>query len=558
MRRVLSRLGIRYERPSKVMWLVLGVSLIIRVWGLGYGVPLLYSVMDENGHYIGALYVLANKTLVSPFFHTIVGAYLTALVLGVTIMALLWLKVFPSVNVLKRYLVLNPGFLLPVARLMSVGFGLLNIYLFYDLAYQITGNKKIAHVAAGLLGFCLLHVQLSSFARPWTLSLIWMLLVLKLALGKGGNKKQIWRRNLVVGVLVGIGWGTHQSGIINFIVMFYMIAKDVLGRKYGVRKLVNQWLLPIAAVGMLILSYQLVRSPNSYFDYPEYINDLLVWPPRLIDFWRYVEANTRFFIKILLFHEPVLTATGVMGMVWFGKEKRYRDLYWLTVVTAVVSFMTFYQTSRSMLPLFLELALFGAVAVVKLVKMFRVVLVKAMWWGLVFGINLVLVARYDWLLVQKPTFVEANEWVEKNVGSDQLTAMRVGGYSNFITDSKTAEAITEVNPAYNRVAYQTLQTNDYSSVIYMNELDNVKIDPNDYLKKNKPDFVVDLYYDPAYKLAPDWLFGEYEVVKVIIPVGSKPVQKLSYLVENMFDPYPWELLWKIDRPGPYVLIYKKS
>lgn len=538
-----------FTRPSKWFSSILFLALITRVHGLFYGLPLLYSVMDEHGHYIGALTLIANKTLISPYYHNIVGGYFTAPFIALTLLGMLLSGQFGSLPEMQRNLVLNPGMLLPVARLVSLFLSLINIYLIYDLCYQLFKKKRIAEIAALLLSVCLLHVQLSQFARPWTLSLVFILLVLKYSFAHRSIKNKFQTKYVLISLLASLSWGTHQSGIITFIVVFYLILRDIYRREN-----LKKWISPLLVIGFFLTLWQKLRSRNAYFDYPEYLNGLLRFPPDLDIFFNNVFSNFRYFFNVLAWHETVIFVLGVIGF-WLLSKSKFKSLKQTSLLILVVSILTFYQTTRSMLPVLILLIVFAAYATDQILTKFAkykslpaLVLI-----ALVIP-QLILIFRYDWLLHQKPTFTLANEWIVNEVLKNESIAYRHNGYSQLIPSPEAARPILTLNPSYYRNAYLHTNTSDYYHITYLNDLSNHGIDAQNYLTEYKPKYVVDLYFDPMSRLAFESNKSNYQIVKSFYPTSEQT--KISYLVENMYDPFPWQLLFTISQPGPFVDIYR--
>jgi len=525
---------------------ILVIAFLFRIHGLFYGLPFPYAVPDEFGHYLGALHILANKTLIIPYYQ-IIGSYITAPFIALTVLLLLIAGQFSSLFSIQQYLLLNPGSLLPIARLIAVIFALLNIYLVFLISSKLWNNKTASTLSSLFLTFSLLHVQLSQFARPWSLVIFFILLCLHFSIQFINNSKQHYL--FFASISAFLAFGSHQSGIIAYLIIFLL----ALNQFRHNRKHLNpkQWIPSIFLLFTFPALFHFLRTKTASIGYPEQFDLLFTSPPQLAAFTNQTHQNIIFFINTFLHYDVAICIFGIIGIIMAPKIKF--PIKTITLCLILLTFTSFYATARSLLPLTVFFSLFAGNGLIWLANQFSKA--KLLILTLAFLPSLILSLRFNFLLHQPPTFDSLNTWLRQHTESEIYVAISDSGFSNLIPSLPASQIIRDKNPSYFQSAYQQLSSQNFHNVVYLDQLKNVGINPLDHLSSNPPQYIIDIYFQPRNRINLNTINKPYQKIVTFYPLPDF-FQPLSYLVQNMVYPYPSKLLFSIQRPGPYIDIYE--
>lgn len=195
-------------------WLLYGVlafALLVRLAGVGYGLPLAV-IGDEYPFTYSALQMIQSQTLVPAAdpesFKNILPypPYLSYVLLPFFSVMLLakYLLFHGPMELFMAAVVSDLSAFFIVARLINVALGTISVYLAYQAAHRWFRSHVAALASAFLLATSLLHIALSMVGRNWLPASFVFLLVLYVLTMPGWTRA---RRYIIASVLTGLGMG---------------------------------------------------------------------------------------------------------------------------------------------------------------------------------------------------------------------------------------------------------------------------------------------------------------------------------------------------------------
>lgn len=413
----------------------------------------------------------------------------------------------------------------------------------YRIIRLFRSDKSPLYTAA-LLTFSLLHIQVSQFARAWTLVITFDLLTILLLLQV--VKKRTPHLVVRASLSAALAYGSHHSGVIAYIAILWFALIS-----YSSFSSLRKWLVfwgrgvPILIVAPLFFSS--LQLDFAAIGHPEHLNLLLRYPPQIGPFIATVGNHSALFVKALISYEPAITLLSIVGFFIPSQSQGHRRLKSLAIVIAFTTAVFFYPTARSLLPLVVLLSLVAGPVIPQIAVSLKIKPTYVA--GLILLPGFFYVARFDWLLHQKTTFNEASQWLITQ--PPVFTAIRDSNFFTFIPSATASSAIREKQPLYYSSAYENLPDSATSSVIYLNHLLPLGTTEAEYIAHAIPPRVVDVYFDPKDKLS---LPTFYRSVAHFYPRNDNTI-RLTYFLDSMISPYPPQALFAINRPGPYIDIF---
>ena len=229
------------------------VAIVLRVWGMDYGLPHPLTRPDEE-HLVGRAYHILATGNPHPggFDWPSFLRYLDTLVLGMYYLVgralghyeRLWDFLFDAV-------VLRPGLPYRICRGVSVVFGVVTVGMTYLLSLRAYGSRAAALLAAAALATCHLHVRNSHFALlevPMT-----FFIILSLLFALRAADKPSFANFVFSGVFAGLATSTKYNA--GLVVLSLVVAGWISFRspKRGItlRDLVGRLL--VAGLGMTLV-----------------------------------------------------------------------------------------------------------------------------------------------------------------------------------------------------------------------------------------------------------------------------------------------------------------
>ena len=457
-----------------LLYALLLLAFLLRVGGVGYGLPLTV-VNDEYPFTYAALQMLQLHTVV-PAFHPDAFAsilpyppYLSYLLLApFALITGVKLLLFQGASALfPAYLISDLSAFFITARLLSVGLGVLSVYLIYRVSESLFRSRIAAAAAGFLLATSLLHEALSMVGRNWMpVSFIFLLALFILTRDMAKD-----RRYLYAFIVAGIGMGISSiSFLVCALIALHYLCFDAKDFKQMMRDAPRLVLGGLVFAVLALVPWLLWHGGNAF------LGAVSLFESKSL---AGLLASPWAALKLIVYSEPVLVALFVSGLAFIFARYRRTGIFlgaWILLYVGVF-YMFFRFDARFLLPLIPLCALAGGYAVAQLWnKRTGVVLC------ILLSIPLAGAMRLSYLAAQSDTRAHAREWALAHLTpNDRVlvfsSAMRVPTQAGAVAELRSIDAgalrkIDEADESLNRrdVPYAL---NNLTSLIgnpFMNDL----------------------------------------------------------------------------------------
>jgi 4-amino-4-deoxy-L-arabinose transferase-like glycosyltransferase len=427
------------DRQRVCVWIVLLVALLLRVWSIDFGLPYLYHpdepnkiVMaqtmfktgDLNPHYFKkpTLFIYLNALLYFPY-HWIGSS------LG-------WFAGRADIPG-PLMLAMGVGRISPVpvlmGRTLTALFGVLGVYLTYEVSRQVFGGKSIPLLSSLFLALSPTHANNSRYI---TVNVFLTVAVLAVTWASHRVYQRGRRGDYVVaGALCGLSVAFKYPGALA--VSTLVIAHFIREGWCGIRSrdlYIALMMVPVAFVAL---------TPFAVLDYPQFLSDTLFEAQHYSTGHAGMEGGAlKWYLSYAWGSEGVLSILALV-YVAYGVASRRKPLVLLAVFPAlyfvfISSFVV--RNDRTFLPVVPYLCIFGSAVIV---KMWRSIAVRssqprrAWLWLLTLMVTLVSIGTASAnsfvyaSQLQRPDGRElGSAWVEENIAPGAKIA--VESYGAFI------------------------------------------------------------------------------------------------------------------------------
>ncbi|MDD5110218.1 MAG: glycosyltransferase family 39 protein [Patescibacteria group bacterium] len=399
-----------------VLLLLLGGALVLRLWGIWYGLPSFF-IGDEPAMVYGSLKMLQLKTLLPvlhaaefrPLYYPPLIPYLLLVPLVPVLGLAYWASGVSGLGTFTQSLVLNPTIIWLTARTVAALLGTATVYAVYRLGRELF-NRNAGLFAAALIATSFLHVQMSHFIRHWVAATLCVTVVAIFAvrIANGGKKSDyVW-----AGIVGGLGFGVSYVPVLSMVlvVLAHWMNPAVAKPKIGFR-----WLWVCLGIAAALSAVFIALHPQEFFRMAVGEDSTAAQAKSFLG----LLGSYQFHLRNFLFLEPVLFLTTLGGAVWlwFESRKKFFLLLTLPVVYLTVLYVIFHDEVRYLL---LVLPLFCAVAGNLLEHLWRRAAVFAQLSAvalvlLVFAFPLTVDGKYLLLLTGPDTRQDAEAWIAQNI-----------------------------------------------------------------------------------------------------------------------------------------------
>lgn len=399
-----------------VLLLLLGGALVLRLWGIWYGLPSFF-IGDEPAMVYGSLKMLQLKTLLPvlhaaefrPLYYPPLIPYLLLVPLVPVLGLAYWASGVSGLGTFTQSLVLNPTIIWLTARTVAAFLGTATVYAVYRLGRELF-NRNAGLFAAALIATSFLHVQMSHFIRHWVAATLCVTVVAIFAvrIANGGKKfDYVW-----AGIVGGLGFGVSYVPALSMVlvVLAHWMNPAVARPKIGFR-----WLWVCLGIAAALSAVFIALHPQEFFRMAVGEDSTAAQAKSFLG----LLGSYQFHLRNFLFLEPVLFLTALGGAVWlwFESRKKFFLLLTLPVVYLTILYVIFHDEVRYLL---LVLPLFCAVAGNLLEHLWRRAAVFAQLSAvalvlLVFAFPFAVDGKYLQLLTGPDTRQDAEAWIAQNI-----------------------------------------------------------------------------------------------------------------------------------------------
>ena len=189
------------------------LGFVIRLWGIGFGLPGTFFPDDEQLIVNKAIAMGSGDLNPYSFAYPTLQMYLTALLYGMLFIIGRLLGILSSVQDYQYLYFTNQTIFYLANRIFSgVIFGTATIWMTWKLGKEIY-DKRTGIISALLLSLCYIHVRESHFGGVNIPLTFWSMTCLLFLCRIVGNQKNIWFNYIAAGLAIGIATSTKYTGI---------------------------------------------------------------------------------------------------------------------------------------------------------------------------------------------------------------------------------------------------------------------------------------------------------------------------------------------------------
>lgn len=559
----------RFVSHKKLLLIIITIGAVVRLLNPFFAHSMLYVIGDEPPNYMGALYVLANKSLlVRTAIYPPFGSYIQVPFLLVTFLAMLIMGFTSSIDELRLLVLTQPAFFLFVPRILAGIFSTLTIIIFYKIIRLILPSKKIvALLGCVFLAFSFNHIQISHFGRPWSAALFFFTLSMFFSLKSAYKKTHELRYVICASLLIIITYGFHQIGV--FAIWFFILARLFYQSPILKEELRNKktWLgLVLISIGIcLIFLLQRGNPTADWFPVPTILPNTY---PLLIRLRTFILSSSFVYnLKQLITLEPII----FIFFVFFPLFTRYRKTKKLQAIiiftyTTFIALAVSFQQPRYLLPVILPMCLFASLSLERVLQLIKIKLLKLFIILITLFISTFNPLLWNWLYLKPSTADLAVDWIENNVGPEKTILSTSHRWIPFSPAKEVLPIQQQKNPQFFLHLGKELQLYEYPknvrNIIYLGEVIDLQhleeVNTNISNLDVPYRYIIDMYFDPNRSLAKFLDMTKHRTVIRFSPLKNK---QNAFLLGNILatvDSTPLPLLMlKLERTGPYIDIYER-
>ena len=546
----------KYE-PALIL-LILLTAIVVRVWGLGFGLPHTYH-FDEPTYISAALNTAAGNIGRQPnptgFSNILLVEYGAYFLLGRAT------GVFDSLAQFEQAYRADISNFMLLSRLTSAIIGTINVYALYRLGKAVFG-RRVGLFAAAFLSVAFLHVRDSHYGVPDVSMTAFVTVCVWFAIMAytGQNRTYLLLTAACAGFAVAVKWTAWPVGFTLLIVAMSLKSNGFAEQSF--RHYASQFMYVVftGLLGFIIGGFQILLESKAFFDYA--LLELTAGEAGGFGDWQIDSVpGWLFYIKTMAYGIGYLPFGAALGgiVLWLISSVKERAWWMFGILLSfpisyyLIMGSTRHYFSRYTLPFLPFMALFSAVFISRLYDY-----ANAKKWplqGKVFVVSLALLLpaqslvssiRHDILLTRVDTRTIAKEWIEANLPEGTRIAIDypIHGPPLASVEEPTTNSLRFFDVTYMRGTGLSDQTLDwyrqegYEYLItssFVTELSLVDADRG----RQRKDFY-------------DSLDGALELVKVFRPTdrASDP----DFIFDEMFGPAI--SLWQRELPGPTIKLYR--
>lgn len=530
------------------IFLILLIAIIIRIWGIGFGLP--YEYHPDEAQYVVQAVQMGQRGLEPtwwnnpPFYKYVLfceygGYYLLGKIAGV----------YQSTSDFGAQFKLDPTYLFLLGRFTTALLGTFTVLAIYFFGKELL-NRNLGFLSAFFLSVCFLHVRDSHFAVndvPATL-----LVTLGLYFAVRIYRASQWRWYLLGGLVTGIGFATKYTSLIVLLPIFiaHILSPHFTRTNLQLMRLLG--LISATIVSAIIASpYFILRGDKIFQD----IYDLLILPGKIgFNGWE-IDPNGGFLFYLKTLSWGVgwgLLILLLTGVVLILIQKPRQGIILSTFCLVYFIFMGSQQMyfARFILPIIPCLMVFSAYGLMKLTDRLKDFLHLPDY--VLIGLAILVAVqpllnslRFDWLLTQQDTRTLAKAWIEENIPAGSKIAV------DWLYFAPQLESPEETSPnslrQYDLTIVSETGLTDHSVDWYLDQGFQYIISSSFFERTSLANPIAQEQRSDFYKL----LEYQFKAVKTFKPCTN---QDVPFIYDEVYGPAV--SLWQRECTGPELRIYK--
>jgi hypothetical protein len=402
-------------RFAAALLLILAIASVLRLWGLGYGIPQTTARPDEERIVERAYHMLATGTPhPGHFAYPSLTKYLSVLALAVYYaLGRLAGDYARLSDFIFDIAVLRPGLHYYICRMVSVVCGVATVGATYLLAREAHRNRAVTLVAASAMAVCYLHVRDSHFATVDVTMTLFVTLALVFAVKAAKNP--VLFNFLLAGLFAGLAASSKYNG--GLVLISVPVAGWVAHRGGAVERLTTASVLGrIILAGVAFVAAFAAASPYAVIEYRSVVADMEMVRGTIYRtvgdsaLWTHLVMTLPAGLGWSLF---LASLGGLLRAIWLRRPGDYVLLFFCVPFFAVVSTVNVVYP-RYCVPLLPALIVFGAELFTSLFARAHKVLYVPAFVALI-GPSFYGSILYDGLAAEEDTRVQAINWVAAHI-----------------------------------------------------------------------------------------------------------------------------------------------
>ncbi|WP_202709905.1 ArnT family glycosyltransferase [Sporosalibacterium faouarense] len=361
-------------------------------------------------------------------------------------------------------------------RLISLIFGTLTLIFFYKLCYLLFKSKKFALLSTFLLSIDIQYIYASHFARQEIILLFSF--ILGLYIFNKSTKADDYRRDVIVGILIGMSIGIHPNSFIISIPFGFLYLYHVFITKNLKFRNLTLYVAIVSLFALFFIFLSFKFDPNFLSHYTNYGNQFGVLNPVISK----VEQIKYFYLKLYY---------GISGTYYTPKIKFQFYLFSTVLITSFIKlFLNKYSSKKSplisillcILAINIGIILIGRFNATSVIFIFPLLYILTTYtlmdlkkWKSLFAflISIILIVntisnilpylntRYDTYLSEIGKFVQKDDTVLANLNSEYYFE------NGKLYDYRNLSLLSENNMSFSDYIYN----HDIEYIVYSQEMD---------------------------------------------------------------------------------------
>jgi hypothetical protein len=447
---------LRLRIPTMLLGILI-LAFILRVLGIGYGLPLT-TVADETPFTYGALQMIQSHTLI-PALHPDLFAsilpyppYISYVLMPpfAAIIAIKYVLFHGTFTMFKATLLSNLSAFFIVARILNVLLGTLSVYFVYVITERLFHSRIASLSAAFLLATSLLHVALSMVGRDWVpISLIFLAQLMVLT-----HSWTLRKRYILTLIIAGVGMGISALSATSLIMIgLYYLCFDLRSWRAMTKDVIATLWGAACFVALAAIPYLLWHSGNGF------LKNVTLWDVKNI-FGLLLSPATA--LAQILNSEPVLVFAFLAGLVilCFRRKKAGYFIAAWTASYAIIFYVFFRLEPRFIVPLIPLFCIAGGYCVSSIWKPKIAPLAL-----IVLLLPLIVSAQLSYLTVKNDTRQHVLVWAQQHFTADDKVLVSAG--LRIPTQARAVEELRSIDPTVVRKIDEAQETLDRHDVPYV-------------------------------------------------------------------------------------------
>ncbi|RMF95219.1 MAG: hypothetical protein D6734_06020 [Candidatus Schekmanbacteria bacterium] len=566
------------SKKNGYIFILIVIGLILRLWGINFGLPLKYARPDEDQIVETSIYLFTGDYNPHFYYYPHLFIYLNHFLYRIIYYLGYLAGTYENYLDFVKNFIISPSLFFLVPRLFSAFVGTFTIWLTYITARRFYG-KEAGIFSSSLLTFAYLHIRDSHFGTT-DICLTASILLTAFFTAKILQNGKGYISSAIAG---GIAAGFKYNGALSSIFVFTAHLLFYLKSGKGIKRALLD--LKIYLTGILMTIIFLVTSPGLIPEYETFLKKL-----KFMAKWIYQSGKTNLEIGWLFYLKTTLLSgigfpfllLSLIGFLYMLYRHKYEDI-------VLLSFPLFYYIyigngygvfSRYMIPIIPFLAIYAGNFLVEIYQEKGILKKK----GKIVSVTLLTIAiipsllnavKCDILMSKKDTRIEAREWIENNIPFGSRIYLYSSYKYNIPYLERGKEAINREISIFEKVLSNN-NRNHYrlylDSYRYMLKKGIIPL-RNSYeyifsnnfteedIEKYKIEYLITgnsfllFYSSPIEKVMPI-IKRRFRLIKTFSPLKEN-IEKPSKAVFDILDAFylPLSGFDEFEKPGPLIKIY---